>query len=197
MHAWLEVLANTIGLTFAYAVYAKVRNRSGLLEAVRAYRMLPRPVVFPSVVFLILLELAVAIAHLLRVQLDLFAPVTEILLIAFLILSVVGNSRAPNGPCLCFGAETGERFGTKVLIRLGAMVVIESLLLWQVVVHSESDESLIVGNSVNALVVAASILLLFLWVSSFSDFVFLTRTIRRRFRIGNGSRVVSQIESLN
>jgi hypothetical protein len=151
---------------------------------------LPRPVVFPSVVLLILLEMAVAIAHLLRVKLELFAPVAEILLIVFLILSVVGNLRAPNGPCLCFGAETGEKFGRKVLIRLGAMVVIESLLLWQVVVHSESDEGLIVGNSVDALVVAASTLLLFLWVSSFSDFFFLTRAIRRRFRIGNESRVV-------
>ncbi len=128
--SWVfEVLARAIGLVFAYAAYAKLRNVGAFIAALRTYRIIGASFSPLAGCLLIAGEMAIAASHLTFFALPYMVSATIALLSVFIGYSAVVVWRGERQRCLCFGADQQDHLDGRTIARTGVLLAGEVVLL--------------------------------------------------------------------
>ena len=161
----VDVLSNVVGLTFAYAVVAKVIGFRGLVLSIRAYELVPYRLASHAAIALILCEGVISFAHVTGVALNILVPITLLVLIGFIVVTALALTSGVRRPCLCFGANDSDQVDAWSLFRLGIILLCELGLLanYELLGPSASDGESIL-RSLTVLLVSALIASLASWI---------------------------------
>ena len=153
-----EVISRAIGVVFAYSAYAKLRTFGAFARGLRGYRILTEALLLPAAVLLISAELAVAALHLAVWEIRYAAPVTIMLLVGLLGVTV-SSLRSGQTPrrCLCFGADGEEYVDATTVVRLGLLLGAEIVLLLFFLYGTFDAGKISEGESIVLSVLTASI----------------------------------------
>jgi uncharacterized membrane protein YphA (DoxX/SURF4 family) len=126
---WLATAARLLlGGVFVVAGVLKIPDPAAAVRAVRAYRLLPEPVVGPVAFGLPVLEVAVGLALLLGVFVRTAALAAAVLLVVFLVGVGSAWARGLQIDCGCFGnggaVAAGETAYPAEVLRDGALLLI-------------------------------------------------------------------------
>lgn len=127
--ASIDILSKAIGLTFAYAVVAKMAGFRHLVSGIRRYALVPDRIAGPSAASLIFFEGVIAFTHVSGTALQIIAPATAILLGIFCAITVAALLRGEERPCLCFGANRDDRVDSHTLFRISLLLLCELVLI--------------------------------------------------------------------
>jgi hypothetical protein len=171
------VLSHAIGLLFAFAACSKLLNWNAFLKGLAGYGLFPRNWLVPAAIALVGTESAIAAGHLIGVLLNYVAPLALTLLIAFFAVASWIIRRGDERPCLCFGTNEHDKIGIRSLLRIGMLILGESMLLFAIVDVSGSSPE--VTRSTETLLAAAVGLTLSGWCLALPEFQFVLESLRR------------------
>jgi hypothetical protein len=124
-----QVAQLAMGAVFAVAATAKLARPVGFARGVVDYRVIPDRLAFALGLFLIPLELFVAVTHLTGYWVTVGAPLSLVLLAGFIFAVAVNIKRGRGIACHCFGGEDSEAISPQLLVRLGIMFLAEGALV--------------------------------------------------------------------
>jgi uncharacterized membrane protein YphA (DoxX/SURF4 family) len=136
MGPWLATAGRLVlGGIFLVAGALKVPDPAAAVRAVRAYRLLPEPVVAPVAFGLPVLEIAVGVALLLGVFLRSAAIAAAVLLVVFLVGVGSAWARGLQIDCGCFGnggqVAAGDTAYPSEVLRDIALLALALALAWR------------------------------------------------------------------
>jgi uncharacterized membrane protein YphA (DoxX/SURF4 family) len=126
---WLATVARLVlGGVFVVAGVLKIPDPAAAVRAVRAYRLLPEPLVAPVAFGLPVLEIAVGLALLLGVFVRTAAIASAVLLVVFLVGVGSAWARGLQIDCGCFGnggqVAAGQTAYPLEVLRDGALLLV-------------------------------------------------------------------------
>lgn len=163
-----SVLLTIVGLTFAYAVLAKLRDLPSFLVAIGNYSSIPGRFRNLIGICVVLAELFVAISHSSRIGLSTSIPVAIGLLGAFMLAAVTSIRQGNRPPCLCFGTDAAETIGAPTIIRIGALLAVELAIL-TFYLESQLDVPSSVSAIFRSVPTAISLIAIFVMCMSIKD----------------------------
>ena len=120
----------------------------------------------PCAIGLLVVEIAIAVAHLLDRQMALFGPVTIAFLLAMIVVLIVVIRRGDPLECGCFGGLSDEQVSKRTVARASLLLAAECL----VYAHAVSAERSVPFNHLygaavfESLLLACLVLLLMAWL---------------------------------
>ena len=163
----LGVVSLAIGIVFAYAAASKLADVDGLVNGIRAAKVIPGQISPLVAILLIIGESSIAVSHLANIGLQFVVPGTIALLATFFMTIVHLLKRGEKSPCLCFGASGDEKVDVYSLARVALLLSSEFLLYFYLAIHGGSIALWAdVYNTLELLGVAALIVTLIAWCLS-------------------------------
>lgn len=163
--AVLFALRIALGTILVSASFQKLRSPRQFISGVAGYDLLPRPVVAPAAMAVLLIEGATGISLLVNFA-STFAVLTAVVLFAlFCTVLAISLLRRNDVPCFCFGAEQAEPISLAALVRASLLLTLSGVAA--LIAMDDGTKALGLGEIAPALTLAAGIIIVTRLIGAF------------------------------